>query len=68
MFAGSKSYYLYGASSNEFKILPNHHMQYTMMKYAREHRATTAVSVVQIMIQMTQNIMAYGRKKVWGTY
>lgn len=42
MFAGSKSYYLYGASSNEFRdFLPNHHMQYTMMKYAREHGATT---------------------------
>ena len=23
------------------EILPNHHMQYTMMKYAREHGATT---------------------------
>src|SRR5699024_5170718 len=42
MFAGNKSYYLYGASSNEYReFLPNHHMQFAMMQYAREHGATT---------------------------
>lgn len=37
---GEKAYYLYGASSNEFRdFLPNHHMQFHMMQYAREHGA-----------------------------
>ena len=44
-------------------------MQYTMMKYAREHGATTTISVVQIMIQIkTQNIMAYGHLKKCGEH
>ncbi|MCE4956453.1 lipid II:glycine glycyltransferase FemX [Macrococcoides caseolyticum] len=35
-FSGHKSYYLYGASSNEFRdYLPNHNMQFSMMQYAR---------------------------------
>src|SRR5699024_2453440 len=40
--SGKKAYYLYGASSNDFRdFLPNHHMQFHMMQYAREHGATT---------------------------
>lgn len=34
--AGRRSYYLYGASSNEFReFMPNHLMQWTMMQYAK---------------------------------
>lgn len=41
-FAGKKSYYLYGASSNEFRdYLPNHNMQFSMMQYARSKGATS---------------------------
>ena len=37
VFAGGKSYYLYGASSNEYRdFLPNHLMQFAMMQYARQ--------------------------------
>ncbi|EMH2347411.1 lipid II:glycine glycyltransferase FemX [Staphylococcus pseudintermedius] len=42
MFAGHKAYYLYGASSNHYRdFLPNHHMQFKMMQFAREKGATT---------------------------
>lgn len=38
--AGRRSYYLYGASSNEYReFMPNHLMQWTMMQYAKEHGA-----------------------------
>ncbi|WP_214698245.1 lipid II:glycine glycyltransferase FemX [Exiguobacterium sp. s57] len=38
--AGRRSYYLYGASSNEFReFMPNHLMQWTMMKAAKESGA-----------------------------
>ncbi|WP_428416203.1 lipid II:glycine glycyltransferase FemX [Phocicoccus schoeneichii] len=38
--SGKKAYYLYGASSNDFRdFLPNHHMQFHMMQYARAHGA-----------------------------
>ena len=41
-FCGKKAYYLYGASSNEYRgYLPNHKMQIEMMKYARDKGATT---------------------------
>lgn len=37
---GEKSYYLYGASSNDYRdFLPNHHMQFHMMQYARANGA-----------------------------
>ncbi|CAM3300183.1 lipid II:glycine glycyltransferase FemX [Nosocomiicoccus ampullae] len=37
---GEKAYYLYGASSNDYRdFLPNHHMQFSMMQYARENGA-----------------------------
>ncbi len=69
MFAGSKSYYLYGASSNELEIYQIVVCGIQMMKSPREHGATTfRLSVVQIMSGMKRNIMAYGTiKKVWGT-
>lgn len=39
-FSGYKSYYLYGASSNEYRdYLPNHNMQISMMRYARSRGA-----------------------------
>ncbi len=41
-FAGHKAYYLYGASSNEYRdYLPNYNMQLTMMQIARERGAKT---------------------------
>ncbi|NFW94833.1 lipid II:glycine glycyltransferase FemX, partial [Staphylococcus aureus] len=71
MFAGSKSYYLYGASSNEFRdFLPNHHMQYTMMKYAREHGATTYDfgGTDNDPDKDSEHYGLWAFKKVWGTY
>ena len=71
MFAGNKSYYLYGASSNDYRdFLPNHHMQFEMMKYAREHGATTYdFVVVQIMILIKiQNIMGCGLLNEFGVH
>ncbi|VXC82121.1 Lipid II:glycine glycyltransferase [Staphylococcus sp. 8AQ] len=71
MFAGSKSYYLYGASSNDFRdFLPNHHMQYTMMKYARDHGAKT-YDFGGTDNNPDKDSDHYGLwtfKKVWGTY
>lgn len=41
-FSGHKAYYLYGASSNEYRdYLPNYNMQLSMMRYAREKGAKT---------------------------
>ena len=41
-FCGKKSYYLYGASSNEFRDLsPNYLMQWTMIKRAIEKGCTS---------------------------
>ncbi|HCN58023.1 MAG TPA: methicillin resistance protein [Exiguobacterium sp.] len=38
--AGRRSYYLYGASSNEYReFMPNHLMQWTMMRHAKAHGA-----------------------------
>lgn len=40
--AGEKAYYLYGASSNEFReLMPNYFMQWEMMKYAKSQGATS---------------------------
>ena len=34
---GAKVYYLYGASSNQYRdLLPNYFMQWEMMRYAKE--------------------------------
>ncbi|ANQ64916.1 lipid II:glycine glycyltransferase FemX [Staphylococcus equorum] len=71
MFAGNKSYYLYGASSNEYRdFLPNHHMQFAMMQYAREHGATT-YDFGGTDNNPDKDSDHYGLwtfKKVWGTY
>ncbi|AGC89974.1 lipid II:glycine glycyltransferase FemX [Staphylococcus warneri] len=71
MFAGNKSYYLYGASSNDFRdFLPNHHMQYTMMKYARDHGATTYDfgGTDNNPDKESDHYGLWTFKKVWGTY
>ena len=71
MFAGNKSYYLYGASSNEYRnFLPNHHMQYEMMRFARERGATT-YDFGGTDNNPDKDSSHYGLwtfKKVWGTY
>lgn len=71
MFARNKSYYLYGASSNDFRdFLPNHHMQYTMMKYARDHGATTYDfgGTDNNPDKESDHYGLWTFKKVWGTY
>lgn len=71
MFAGKKSYYLYGASSNEYRnFLPNHHMQFAMMKYAREHGATSYDfgGTDNNPKKGTEHYGLWAFKKVWGTY
>lgn len=71
MFAGKKSYYLYGASSNDYRdFLPNHHMQYEMMRYAREHGATTYDfgGTDNNPPKGSEHYGLWAFKKVWGTY
>ena len=71
MFAGDKSYYLYGASSNEYRdFLPNHHMQFAMMQYARQQGAKT-YDFGGTDNDPDKDSSHYGLwtfKKVWGTY
>src|SRR5699024_9973727 len=68
--SGHKSYYLYGASSNEYReYLPNHHMQWHMMLYAREKGATT-YDFGGVSVEPDKNDEHFGLwqfKKVWGT-
>ena len=41
-FCGNKSYYLYGASSNDFReLLPNYFMQWNMMQRAINRKCTS---------------------------
>ncbi|MDI9231605.1 lipid II:glycine glycyltransferase FemX [Staphylococcus caprae] len=71
MFAGNKSYYLYGASSNDYRdFLPNHHMQFTMMQYAREHGATTYDfgGTDNDPDKDSEHYGLWSFKRVWGTY
>ena len=71
MFAGSKSYYLYGASSNDYRdFLPNHHMQYEMMKFAREHGAKTYDfgGTDNNPYKDSEHYGLWAFKRVWGTY
>ncbi|MBF2757341.1 MULTISPECIES: lipid II:glycine glycyltransferase FemX [unclassified Staphylococcus] len=71
MFAGSKSYYLYGASSNDYRdVLPNHHMQFEMMKYARAHGATTYDfgGTDNNPDKDSEHYGLWAFKRVWGTY
>lgn len=71
MFAGAKSYYLYGASSNDYRdFLPNHHMQFAMMQYARQQGAKT-YDFGGTDNDPDKDSSHYGLwtfKKVWGTY
>lgn len=68
--SGHKSYYLYGASSNDFReFLPNHHMQWHMMQYAREHGAQT-YDFGGVSVEPDKDDEHFGLwqfKKVWGT-
>ncbi|GAA6826339.1 lipid II:glycine glycyltransferase FemX [Helicobacter pylori] len=71
MFSGEKSYYLYGASSNEYRdFLPNHHMQFAMMQYAREHGAKTYDfgGTDNDPDKDSDHYGLWSFKKVWGTY
>ncbi|MBL7564888.1 lipid II:glycine glycyltransferase FemX [Staphylococcus saccharolyticus] len=71
MFAGQKSYYLYGASSNDYRdFLPNHHMQFEMMRYAREHGATTYDfgGTDNNPDKDSEHYGLWAFKRVWGTY
>lgn len=68
--SGHKAYYLYGASSNDYRdYLPNHHMQFVMMQYARDKGAKTydfgGVSVMPE--QDSPHFGLWQFKKVWGT-
>ena len=71
MFCGKKAYYLYGASSNQYrKFLPNHHMQIEMMKYARDKGATT-YDFGGTDNAPDKDSAHYGLwefKRMWGTY
>lgn len=70
-FAGKKSYYLYGASSNEFRdYLPNHNMQFSMMQYARSVGATS-YDFGGTNKEPDKDSKYFGLwqfKKVWGTH
>ncbi|MBF7016450.1 lipid II:glycine glycyltransferase FemX [Staphylococcus durrellii] len=71
MFSGEKAYYLYGASSNEFRdFLPNHHMQFAMMQYARDHGAKTYDfgGTDNDPDKDSEHYGLWTFKKVWGTY
>ncbi|MCU5745171.1 lipid II:glycine glycyltransferase FemX [Staphylococcus sp. SQ8-PEA] len=71
MFCGKKSYYLYGASSNDYRdFLPNHHMQFAMMQYAREHGATTYDfgGTDNNPDKHSDHYGLWAFKKSWGTY
>lgn len=71
MFCGKKAYYLYGASSNQYrKFLPNHHMQIEMMKYAREKGATTYDfgGTDNAPDKDSAHFGLWEFKRMWGTY
>jgi peptidoglycan pentaglycine glycine transferase (the first glycine) len=68
--SGHKAYYLYGASSDQYReYLPNHHMQYEMMKYARDNGAKT-YDFGGVSVSPPEDSPHFGLwqfKKVWGT-
>lgn len=71
MFCGEKAYYLYGASSNEYRdYLPNHHMQFHMMQYARDNGATTYDfgGTDNAPDKDSEHYGLWAFKKSWGTY
>lgn len=68
--SGEKSYYLYGASSDNYRsFLPNHHMQFVMMQYARDNGAKSydfgGVSVDPGEDSPYNGLWRF--KKAWGT-
>ncbi|MCG1010429.1 lipid II:glycine glycyltransferase FemX [Salinicoccus sp. ID82-1] len=68
--SGHKSYYLYGASSDLYReYLPNHHMQYEMMKYARDNGAKTYDfgGVSAAPPKDSPHFGLWQFKKMWGT-
>lgn len=71
MFCGKKAYYLYGASSNDYRdFLPNHHMQFAMMRYARD-KGATSYDFGGTDNNPPKDSEHYGLwifKKTWGTY
>ncbi|HIW13636.1 MAG TPA: lipid II:glycine glycyltransferase FemX [Candidatus Salinicoccus stercoripullorum] len=68
--SGHKAYYLYGASSDSYReYLPNHNMQFEMMKYARDNGAKT-YDFGGVSVSPPQDSPHFGLwqfKKVWGT-
>lgn len=71
MFCGKKAYYLYGASSNQYrKFMPNHHMQIAMMKYARDKGATTYDfgGTDNAPDKDSDHYGLWEFKRLWGTY
>ncbi|KAA1039662.1 lipid II:glycine glycyltransferase FemX [Macrococcus equipercicus] len=69
-FSGHKSYYLYGASSNEYRdYLPNHNMQISMMRYARERGAKSYDfgGTDNNPPQGSEHFGLWQFKKMWGT-
>lgn len=68
--SGHKGYYLYGASSNDYRAyLPNHHMQWHMMQFAREHGADS-YDFGGVSVEPDKDSEQFGLwqfKKVWGT-
>lgn len=68
--SGHKAYYLYGASSDSYReYLPNHNMQFEMMKYARDNGAKT-YDFGGVSVSPSQDSPHFGLwqfKKVWGT-
>ncbi|MBI5974638.1 lipid II:glycine glycyltransferase FemX [Staphylococcus canis] len=71
MFAGHKSYYLYGASSDHYRdFLPNHHMQFEMMKFAREKGAKTYDfgGTDNNPSKSSSHYGLWAFKKAWGTH
>lgn len=71
IFSGKKSYYLYGASSNEYReFLPNHRMIIEMMHFAKE-KGATKFDFGGTDNNPDQDHEHYGLwafKRVWGTY
>lgn len=71
IFSGKKSYYLYGASSNEYReFLPNHRMIIEMMRFAKE-KGANKFDFGGTDNNPDQDHEHYGLwafKRVWGTY
>lgn len=68
--SGRKAYYLYSGSSNNYRTyLPNHHLQYEMMRFAREQGAKQ-YDFGGVSAHADENNTYYGLwqfKRVWGT-